>query len=140
MTVLQRVLLFGGVAAVVAAGLFAVFFVDRSSRLDKAISRLGDQKRFATSAQGGQTVADISTELRAEGSECRDKKDTPARCAALLSAAGFTAVTAVQMLDCTAPDVYDARIALRAYLRKVRDFIDDGATGAPPALPKVITC
>jgi hypothetical protein len=128
-----------GVVLVVIAGVVALLTVDRSSQLDKAIARLGDADRFATSATAGQTVADISTDLRVDGTNCRTRDNGP-QCGALLSAAAFTAVTAVTMLDCTAPDIFDARVSLERYLRKLRDFIDDGAQGAAPTLPKVITC
>jgi hypothetical protein len=135
----QRLAL-AGASLVLIAAVVAFLTTDRASHLDKAINRLGDAKRFTTSAKAGQTVADISTTLRIDGAKCRDqRKARGPECAALLSAAAFTAVTAVSMLDCTAPDVYDARLALGKYLRTLRDFVE-GDRAKPPTLPKVITC
>lgn len=128
------------VGVLLVLGLAAAVFVDRPTRLDEAIARLGDDDRFATSAEAGQTVADISVGLRQDGAACRSAGDETARCAALLSAAAFSAVTAVTLLDCTAPDVHDARVALRAYLRDLRAFLAGGADGAAPELPRVVTC
>ncbi len=114
--------------------------VDKPSTLTSAVAKLEDSDRFATSLRAGQTVADISAALRVDGAKCRAENDTAARCDAILSASAFTAVAAVRMLDCTAPDVFEARRALLAYLRQVRAFIGGDATGAPPTIPKVVAC
>jgi hypothetical protein len=138
-TKLQRGLVAGAIAVLVI-GAVAFVLLPRPSHLDEAVQRLDDAHRFTTSAKAGQTVADISTTLRQDGTSCRTKEQRGAKCGALLSAAAFTAVTAVSLLDCTAPDVYDTRIALGKYMRALREFIDRGAKGTAPALPKVITC
>ncbi|HUR77651.1 MAG TPA: hypothetical protein VMZ22_06875 [Acidimicrobiales bacterium] len=132
--------LLAAVVVVLAVGGVALSSGDRDSNLDRAISRLDDEGRFATSTEAGQTVADISTQLRVDGAACRDDEQPIPRCSALLSASAFSAVIAVTMLECTAPGVYDARVSLGRYLRKLRDFIDEGAQGAAPTLPTVVTC
>jgi hypothetical protein len=104
-----------------------------SSHIDKAIDRLGDDDRFTTSAQAARTIAEISDDLRADGTKCGHGP----KCAALLSAAAFTAVTATTLLDCLPADAAGARVVLTRYLKSVRDF---AGTGAAPRQPGVITC
>jgi hypothetical protein len=135
----MRRLLIGLGLVVVLGGAAAFLLVDRATYLDDAVEKMGDDKAFSTSTRAGQTVADISVELRARGAQCREQNATKTRCDAVLSAAAFTAVTAVAMLDCTAPDVHEARLALEKYLRSVRSFVEDGERAAPK-LPKVVTC
>jgi hypothetical protein len=135
-----RVLIAGAVVVVLLGGFVALRAVDNPSTLDEAIGRLQDNHRFATSGKAGQTVADISADLRVDGAECRDSHDDDARCAALLSASAFAAVTAFTLLDCTAPGVHEGRTTMLRYLRAVRTFLDGGAKGTPPSVPKVVTC
>ena len=127
-------------ATALVLGLIALLTVDRETYLDKAIGRMDDQRSFTTSAKSAETVARISDQLRTDGSKCRTQNDAPAKCAAVLSASAYTAVAAVTLLDCTAPDIFDMRLALEAFLRRLRTFIDGGAKGAAPSLPEVITC
>ncbi len=140
MTTRLRVLLAAAIVVVALGGVVALRSVDNPSTLDEAITQLQDNQRFATSGKAGQTVADISAALRTDGAACRDNDDDDARCAALLSASAFSAVTAFTMLDCTAPGVHDGRVAMLRYLRAVRSFVDGGAKGTPPSVPKVVTC
>jgi hypothetical protein len=124
--------------AILAIGGFLIFRGENSSALDKSIDKLNDNKRFSTSARAGQAVAEISTELRLAGASCRPKH-TP-RCTVLLQAAAYSAVTAYTLTDCTSPGVFDGRKAMLDYLRAVRRFLDAGAKGAAPSVPKVISC
>lgn len=127
-----------GVAGLVVVALLALAARPDPSPLERALQRVGDDARFTTSAKAGQTVADISVDLRRDGTRCRAQDNGPA-CAALLSGAAFTAVTAVSLLDCTAPDVHDTRVALAQYLRRLQAYVDRGA-GAAPTLPEVNRC
>jgi len=128
------------VSVFVVAGVVALAAVDRSSPLDRTIARFGDEGRFSSGGRAARTIADISTQLRVQGTRCRDDKRPDARCLAMLSAAAFMAVSAVNLVDCSPADVRDARLALERYLRSLREFISDGAKGAGPKLPKVTSC
>jgi len=121
--------------AILAIGAFLVFRGGNPSVVNKSIDKLSEDKRFATSARAGQTVADISTDLRVAGASCKPKH-TP-RCTVLLQAAAYSAVTAYTLTDCTAPGVYDGRKAMLKYLRAIRAF-EHGAK--QPTVPKVISC
>jgi hypothetical protein len=121
--------------AILAIGAFLLFRGDGKSVIDKSIDKLTDSKRFATSARAGQTVADISTDLRLAGASCKPKGSP--RCTVMLQAAAYSAVTAYTLTDCTAPGVYDGRKAMLDYLRAIRAF-QHGAK--VPTVPKVITC
>ncbi|HVT76765.1 MAG TPA: hypothetical protein VHD87_07025 [Acidimicrobiales bacterium] len=108
------------------------------SVVDDSIGKLDDSGRFVTSARAAQTVADISARLRVAGAACRPQHAP--RCTVVLQGAAFSAVTAYALADCTAPGVFDGRRAMLRYLRAVRTFLDGGATGAAPSVPKVVTC
>ena len=121
--------------AILAVGGFLLFRGDNPSVVEKSIDKLNDAKRFSTSPRAGQTVADISTDLRLAGASCKPKESP--RCTVLLQAAAYSAVTAYTMTDCTAPGVFDGRKAMLDYLRAIRAF-QHGAK--QPSVPKVITC
>jgi hypothetical protein len=133
-----RVALVIALVVLVMGGVLAVRGMGKSSPVDDSISKLNDNKRFATSARAGQTVADIATTLRLEGARCRKRDAKESRCTVLLQAAAYSAVTAYTLVDCTAPGVYDGRKAMLGYLQRVKKFMHDGAPA--PTVPKVITC
>jgi hypothetical protein len=128
-----------GIALVVLAiGAFLVVRGGNPSAVDASIGKLNDNKRFATSARAGQTVADISTKLRLAGASCRKQHGASQRCSVMLQAAAYSAVTAYTLTDCTSPGVFDGRKAMRSYLHAVQKFLH--GEGKAPPVPKVIEC
>ena len=133
--------LVGGAAVVllIVAVAVAVVLRDGSSngdrRLHDAIRLMDDDDNFATATESGVTFTKVSTDLEAEGDRCKPRTDGTARCDALYAAAGFARVSAVAVLRCTRPGVYDARRAMRTYLEALAK--DDRAS---PAVPSVTTC
>jgi hypothetical protein len=108
--------------------------------VDGTLGKLNDDKNFTTSARAGQTIADISTQLRLAGASCRKKDKASPRCTVVLQAAAYSAVTAYTLTDCTSPGVFDGRKAMRDYLRALQRFLKGDAKGVAPSVPKVVTC
>lgn len=140
MSAATRAVLVGVIVLVLLGGFVATRLLNTQSTLEKAISKLEDNKAFSSSAKAGQTVADISASLRKDGAACRKRGDDVPRCSALLSASAYAAVTAFTLLDCTAPGVYDGRQTMLRYMRAVRAFLDNGAKSTLPSIPRVVTC
>jgi len=95
--------------------------------VDRALDRLEDDERFDTAFEAGDTFASIGGLLQAEGEE---RSSEP-----LLSAAAYAQVLAVRVLDCTAPGRFEAREALRTFLRDVGDTDDTDRAPQPPPAP-----
>jgi hypothetical protein len=108
---------------------------DASDRLRDAIGLVADDDNFATATESGVTFTKVSTALEGAADRCRPADDGTARCDALYASAGFARVSAVAILRCTRPGVYDAREQMRTYLEALAK--DDRAA---PAVPPVITC
>ena len=140
MTTKTRALIAIAIVVAVLGGGLTVRALHHPSVVADSVSKLRDPHRFASSARAGQTVADISTRLRIEGAKCAKAHQGAPSCSAILSASAFTAVAAFTLADCTAPGVYEGRVRLERYLESVRDFLDHGAKGALPAIPKVLVC
>ena len=133
---MTRVSLAIAIAIIVMGGVIAVRSMQRESALDDSIGKLENDAHFTTSTKAGNTIANISVKLRQSGASCHRSDNEAPRCSAVLSAAAYAAVTAYTVLDCTAPGVYDARMALLKYLRAVRAY----STGALPSVPEVVKC
>jgi hypothetical protein len=124
--------------AVLAIGAFLILHGHNASPVDDSLGKLNDDKRFVTSARAGQTVADVSTQLRLAGASCRKAHGASRRCTVMLQAAAYSAVTAYTLTDCTSPGVYDGRKAMLNYLQAVKKFLAGDAKA--PSVPNVITC
>ncbi|HUP85460.1 MAG TPA: hypothetical protein VM143_07315 [Acidimicrobiales bacterium] len=97
-----------------------------------------DDANFATATDAGVTFTRISRRLQHEAEACRaDASDDRQRghCDALFSASAYARVSAVAVLRCTRPGVFDARTSLRGYLEGLA-----ASDGADPALPPTVRC
>jgi hypothetical protein len=124
-------------AGAIAIGLIALGLVVTVARLrdgdplDRARDLVADDGNFATAIESGVTFTKVSTALEDAADDCEPA--TEARCENLYAAAGFARVSAVGVLRCTRPGVFDARQAMRTLL----DDLDDAATARIPA---VVSC
>lgn len=124
-------------AVVVVAVVAAAVVVARPAPdgLAKSKALVADDARFVTAQGSGLTFVKVATLLRAEAESCakRRAQGSP-RCAALFSASAYAQVSAVLVLDCTRPGVFDARQSMRRYLDALsRD-------PPPPDVPTPVKC
>src|SRR5579885_1485808 len=98
--------------------------------------------RFVNGPTSGATFARISQRLLSDAKHCAAAHgSTDPRCVARFQAAAYSSVTAVALLGCTQPGVYQARQALYTDLRSIQALDHDRPFSAPvPTVPQVPTC
>jgi hypothetical protein len=127
------------------AGVIATALVvtrDHPTGLARVRVALHDDDRFTNGPKAGETIATASKWLLDDGESCeaaRGKGDP--RCAARLSAAAYTSVAAIGLVDCTAPGVFRTRRALVEYIDDIVTF-DAHPLGTlrVPSPPRVPAC
>jgi hypothetical protein len=117
----------GSLAAVVASR------PDASSPIDRAQALVAADDNFATATESGVTFTKVSRALEDAGDDCREDRDGHAECDSFYAASGYARVSAVAVLRCTRPGVFDARASMRQLL----DQLDAGGT---VRIPAVTTC
>ena len=123
------------VAGVVAAETASPSPVEEARRLVRA------DENFATATEAGVTFTRVSSRLQSAAEACRRSPSSPgdavrqARCDGLFSGAAYARVSAVAVLRCTRPGVFDARASMRTYLDALASTDD-----ASPPLPPVVRC
>lgn len=130
---MARRLLVLALVAVVTAGVAAWMIGGSAEGIDRARSWVDDDAAWATATQSGETLAEIATVLRdeAEASGC-DVDGGRARCSSLYRVVAWAETSAVAILGCTRPGVFETRAAARIVL----DELADGRTvSEPPPLP-----
>lgn len=90
----------------------------------------GDDRQFETATATGVAFTRISSALEAAAESC----GTGARCDALYAGAGWARVSAVGVLRCTRPGIFDARARLRRYVARLE------SDAPPPTPPPPVTC
>ena len=100
--------------------------------LGHARDLVADDANFATAIESGVTFTKVSTELEHAADDC--EPSSALRCENLYAAAGYARVSAVGVLRCTRPGVFDARQAMGALLRD----LDDDARAT--TIPAVVSC
>lgn len=118
--------------ALVTAGVLLGTTDDGSPYLDRTRSIVDDDARFGTATDAGVAFIRISRELKDAGAQCGDE-EAP-ECRALFSAAAWSQLTAVEVLQCTRPGVFTARRAMRDLL----DSLEEG--DLPDGLPPIPHC
>jgi hypothetical protein len=104
------------------------------TRVDRARALVADDARFSTAEETGVTFIGVAQLLRDEGESCLKRKGaTASTCASFFSGSAYAQVSAVQVLNCTRPGVFDAREAMRRYL-------EDIARGRDSSVPAAVTC
>jgi hypothetical protein len=126
-------------AVALLAGLGAVAMTALRGGRDPGARALGhardlvaDDANFATAIESGVTFTKVSTDLEQAADDC--KPSNGPRCENLYAAAGYARVSAVGILRCTRPGVFDARQSMRGLLRD----LDDDAGEA--TIPAVVNC
>jgi len=118
---------FAAVAIVIA-----VIAASRLSRgnpfVGEAVAVISDDARFETATDAGVAFARVASLLQEAGEDCGGDAD---ECGRFFTAAAFAQVTAVHVLDCTRPGIFEARRAMRTYV----SAIDDDAEPVPPPPP-----
>ncbi|MEA3056785.1 MAG: hypothetical protein QOD30_2217 [Actinomycetota bacterium] len=128
------------VAMVVAVALVATR--DHPTGLARVRVALHDDDRFVNGPTAGETIATASEWLLDDGESCEAAhgRGDP-RCAARLSAAAYTSVAAVGLVDCTAPGVFQTRRALVRYIDDIATFDHEPlGTLRVPSPPHVPAC
>lgn len=95
--------------------------------VDRAVRLLDDDGGFSTPLEAGESFAHAAELLLDAGRACRDT------CPAVLQAAAYVQLVAVEVLDCRLPDVHDARLAVLGHVEAVR--ADPASDRALPPLP-----
>jgi hypothetical protein len=106
--------------------------------LDEARRLAGEDANFATATEAGVTFTRISRRLQEGAESCREDASDDRereRCDVLFTASAYARVSAVAVLRCTRPGVFDARASMRGYLDALAASDD-----ADPALPATIRC
>lgn len=106
--------------AVMVIGVLAARTVGDNDPLRVAQALAADDDGFGSATQSGVTLTKVSERLESAGERCLASAK-PGNCDALFAGAGYSRVSAVGILTCTAPGIYDARVALRAYLERLAD-------------------
>ena len=101
--------------------------------LHHAQQLVADDDNFVTATESGVTFTKVSSALEDAADDCHPANT--ARCANLYASAGYARVSAVGVLRCTRPGVFDARHAMRTLL----DRLDADRTGKV-AIPAVVSC
>lgn len=117
-----------------AAILAIVAYVGRSSPLDEAKALVEDDVNFETAFSTGQTFLDIGKVLKRAGEACEDDKGpNHPDCDVMFTANAYATISAVDVLRCTRPGVFDARETMRTYLAEL-------AANKHPDPPRGVTC
>lgn len=137
--VLGAVAIVAVVVALVAG--YLVFGRRSPSGLTATRTWLTQDSRFTSGPTAGQTFAKISATLLTDGKACEhDHPGRDPRCVARLSGAAWANVTAVNLLNCTAPGVFQARTRLSRYLAAVDALDQSPRHGRVPPVPTVPEC
>ena len=97
----------------VAVGAAAVALRPERPPVEAALAVLDDDARFTTALEASDAFAEISSLLAR--SDCDAERD--AACARALRATAWAQVTAVLIVGCRPPGVFEARAGLGRYLR-----------------------
>ncbi len=116
--------------ALLAAGILVSRTVGRDDPLQDARALVADDEGFGSATRSGVTLTRISERLEAAGERCL--AEDGGNCDALFAGAGYSRVSAVGILRCTAPAIFEARAALRNYLERLSD--GDPALNTPDAV------
>lgn len=108
--------------------------------LEEARRLVRSDANFATATETGVTFTKVSRRLEAAAESCRSGATASdvtrrTRCDALFSGAAYARVSAVAVLRCTRPGVFEARASMATYLDEVAASDD-----AAPALPPIVRC
>jgi len=145
------------VALVTAAMLLVVGAAVAWQALRRPVGGLGAVRRLVTSngrfdtgSSGAATFARIGNELLADAKRCQGRHAGPSRpdrradgdvrCIARFQAAAAANVTAVALLQCTQPGVFEARRRLLAELDAIAAVDRDPTHSALPPVPAVPHC
>ena len=117
---------------VLAVGVIAVALRgDGSSAAAIARQAAEDDGRFGTTAEAAQTFLHISEVLATEAEHCDRDETRPRReCRSYFGAAAYARVASVGVVRCSRPELFDARQAMKGYLRQLED--DPAAATVPP--------
>ena len=107
---------------------------DRALRHAHAL--VADDDNFVTAIETGVTFTKVSTDLERAADDC--KPERAPRCENLDAAAGYARVSAVGVLRCTRPGVFDARRAMRGLLVELQHGGEDDTREAD--IPSVVSC
>ena len=119
---------------------FAAARSSESSPVDDARHLVRSDRNFATATETGVTFTKVSRHLESAAETCRSATrstdlERQARCDGLFSGAAYARVSAVAVLRCTRPGVFEARASMRAYLDELA-----ASEEAAPALPPIVRC
>jgi len=102
-----------------------------------AIHLLEDQSHFDTTSASGETLARVADLLVLDARNCHRRTPSATGCTARYSAAAWSEVAALKVLDCSRPAAYKVRVDLLGHLRRVSEM---AANDRAPKLPLLPAC
>lgn len=128
-------------AAATATLAMKAFHTGSLTGLAAARHDLASDSRFYNGPAAGAVFASASASLLRDGKACeRHWGAADGRCRSRLAGAAWAQVSAVALLRCTQPGVFQARHDLQVYLGAVTALDDMRGRGPVPPLSPVVAC
>ena len=99
---------------------------DDEPPLERALELVEDDGGFGTALESGDTFAHVA-ELLIEGGEACSSP-----CPAVMQAAAYVQVVAAQVLECSLPEIHDARRLVRDHVAEVTSSPSTSEAELPP--------
>ena len=130
------------VVVAVAAGIGVWIHHRSGSAIATSQALIAKDSAFVNGPAAGAAFARISQRMFGDAKHCASAHgDTDPRCVARFQAAAYANVTAVALLSCTAPGVYEARHLLYDELSGIASLDHRRLYSVPPpTVPKVPAC
>jgi hypothetical protein len=101
--------------------------------IERARKLVADDRGFVTARESGLTLIAVARLLRDSAESCRRRTPTSSTCADLFAGTAYAQVSAVRVLRCTRPGVFDTR-------KRMREYLDGLHAGTQPRVPDVVVC
>ena len=121
----MRLAPFGAVAIALALLVSSCGGDDRPP-LERALALVEDDGEFDTALESGDAFAHVAELLIEAGEACSSP------CPAVLQAAGYVQVVAAAVLECSLPEIHDARRAVRDHVDEVSSSPSTSTASLPP--------
>jgi len=95
--------------------------------LERALAIVEDDGEFGTALEAGDSFAHVAELLLEAGDACEGS------CPSVMQAAAYVQVVAAEVLECSLPEIHDARLAVRDHVAEVTS--SPSSTIEVPPLP-----
>ena len=114
------------VAVALVVPLLASCGGDDGSPLERALAIVEDEGGFGTALESGDSFAHVAELLIEAGEACTSP------CPAVLQGAAYVQVVAAEVLECSLPEIHDAREVVRDHVEEVTSSPSAPAVEIPP--------